>query len=77
MDPNKPLRVAVIGAGAFGRNHARVYHQLQQERAGVTLAGVIDSNRDRAEAVARDVSLCCPDLIRLFLVVGKFPDQCS
>ncbi len=56
MDPSKPLRVAVIGAGAFGRNHARVYHQLQQERAGVALAGVVDNNRDRAEAVAREFS---------------------
>jgi len=28
-----PLRVAVVGAGAFGRNHLRVYRELQQAGA--------------------------------------------
>ena len=26
------LRVAVVGAGAFGRNHLRVYRELEQAR---------------------------------------------
>jgi predicted dehydrogenase len=39
--------------GAFGRNHARVYQQLQQ--AGVVrLVGVVDSDIALADAVARD-----------------------
>jgi predicted dehydrogenase len=43
----------VIGVGAFGRNHARVYHQLQQ--AGrVRLVGVVDPDTARADAVARE-----------------------
>jgi predicted dehydrogenase len=46
------IAVAVIGAGAFGRNHARVYHQLAQEGAGVRLVGVADNNVARADAVA-------------------------
>ena len=48
-----PLNVAVIGVGAFGRNHARVYQQLQKAGA-VRLVGVVDSNTERADAVARD-----------------------
>lgn len=40
-----------MGVGTFGRNHARVYHQLQQ--AGeVRLVGVVDPNTSRADAVA-------------------------
>jgi len=43
----------VVGVGAFGRNHARVYHQLQQ--AGeVRLVGVVDPDTVRADAVARE-----------------------
>jgi predicted dehydrogenase len=48
-----PINVAVIGVGAFGRNHARVYRKLQQ--AGrVRLVGVVDADMARAEAVARE-----------------------
>jgi predicted dehydrogenase len=43
----------VIGVGAFGRNHARVYQQLEQ--AGmVRLVGVVDPDTARADAVARE-----------------------
>jgi len=47
------IKVAVIGVGAFGHNHARVYRQLQQA-GSVRLMGVVDSDRARAEAVARE-----------------------
>jgi len=46
--------VAVIGAGAFGRNHARVYHQLAAAGEPVRLIGVVDSSAERADAVARE-----------------------
>jgi predicted dehydrogenase len=44
--------VAVVGCGAFGRNHARVYHELEQKGEPVKLVGVVDTNTMRAEAVA-------------------------
>ena len=44
----------MIGAGAFGRNHARVYRQLEQEAAGVELAAIIDIEPARAAAVSRE-----------------------
>jgi predicted dehydrogenase len=44
------LRVAVVGVGDFGRQHARVYAGIE----GVELVGVLDTNRARAEAVARE-----------------------
>jgi predicted dehydrogenase len=46
--------VAVVGVGAFGRNHARIYHQLQQAGKPVRLAAVVDADVDRADATARE-----------------------
>ena len=48
----KPIGVAVVGVGAFGRNHARVYHELQQ-RGEAILTGVVDKDLDRAQRVAQ------------------------
>lgn len=45
-----PLRVVVVGAGAFGRNHLRVYRELQQAGKDVELVGVVD--RDPATLAA-------------------------
>ncbi len=39
--------------GAFGRNHARVYRQLQQA-GSVRLVGVVDPDTTRADAVAAE-----------------------
>src|SRR5258707_15023692 len=47
---SKKIRVAVVGAGEFGRNHARVYRELE----GVELVGVFDKNPERAAAVATE-----------------------
>jgi predicted dehydrogenase len=40
--------------GTFGRNHARVYHQLAQEGLPVRLVGVVDPDTARADSVARE-----------------------
>jgi predicted dehydrogenase len=48
-----PINVAVVGVGAFGRNHARVYRQLQQA-GSVRLVGVVDSDTARADAIASE-----------------------
>ena len=43
----------MVGVGAFGRNHARVYRQLQQA-GSVRLVGVVDPETARADAAARE-----------------------
>ncbi len=48
------INVAVIGVGTFGRNHARVYHQLAKQGAPVRLVGVVDPDTAKADAVARE-----------------------
>ena len=40
--------------GAFGRNHARVYHQLAKDGEAVRLVGVVDSDLARADAAAKE-----------------------
>jgi len=43
-DGKQPLSVAVFGAGAFGRNHLRVYRQLEQSAFGVRLAAIAETD---------------------------------
>ena len=48
-----PLRVAVIGAGAFGRNHLRVYRELEQAHPElVHLAALVEPDAPRRAAFA-------------------------
>jgi predicted dehydrogenase len=42
-----------VGAGAFGRNHARVFHELEKGGEPVHLAAVVDIELERAAALAR------------------------
>jgi predicted dehydrogenase len=44
MSSDQVLSVAVFGAGAFGRNHLRVYRQLEQAGFGVRLAAVAETD---------------------------------
>jgi predicted dehydrogenase len=44
----------VVGVGVFGRNHARVYKELEQQGEAVRLVGVVDPDVSRADAVARE-----------------------
>jgi predicted dehydrogenase len=45
LDPHRQtLHVAVIGAGAFGRNHLRVYRELAAAGLPVTVAAIVDSS---------------------------------
>lgn len=44
----------MIGVGAFGRNHARVYSHLAKEGVPVRLVGLVDPDTARADTVARE-----------------------
>ncbi|MGH9592708.1 MAG: Gfo/Idh/MocA family oxidoreductase, partial [Bryobacteraceae bacterium] len=48
----RKIRVAVVGAGDFGRNHARVYRELDD----VELVGIVDANSERAQKIAAEFS---------------------
>jgi predicted dehydrogenase len=46
----KPIRVAVVGVGEFGKNHVRVWRELEHAE----LAGIVDTNADRARQIAAE-----------------------
>jgi predicted dehydrogenase len=46
----KRIRVAVVGTGEFGRNHARVYREIEDAE----LIGVYDKDAERATSVAAE-----------------------
>ena len=54
LQADNPISVAVVGVGVFGRNHARVYKELEKQGEPVRLVGVVDPNLDRADEVARE-----------------------
>src|SRR5271165_3416705 len=56
LTSHSPISVAVVGVGVFGRNHARVYKELELQGEGVRLLGVVDADVNRADAVAREFS---------------------
>src|SRR5205085_6140227 len=57
MTTSPKIHVAVIGAGSFGRNHARVYSELQKSGEPVELLAIVDQNRARAEQVIAELGL--------------------
>jgi predicted dehydrogenase len=57
MRSESALSVAVFGAGAFGRNHLRVYRQLEQSGFGVRLAAVAETDPVAAEMLRQQGNL--------------------
>jgi predicted dehydrogenase len=54
-DNNGTLRVGVVGTGAFGRNHTRVYRDLQGDpQQNLKFIGVVDADAVRAKSVASE-----------------------
>ena len=63
--PGKKIRVAVVGVGDFGRNHVRVYRELENAE----LVGVVDLDRERAERIAQEFSTAA--LVGIESLVGR------
>ena len=51
---DSPISVAVIGAGVFGRNHLRVYRDLEQRGYGVRLAAIVETDASRGSALSAE-----------------------
>ena len=62
-----PLRVAVVGAGAFGRNHLRVYRELQDSGNDLELVAVVDRDAAVAAKAATEFGIAAFDSIEACL----------
>lgn len=49
--------VAIVGAGAFGRNHLRIYRALEVAGSGVRLAACVDPSEAARSAVAAEYGI--------------------
>jgi predicted dehydrogenase len=65
------LRVAVVGAGAFGRNHLRVYRELEQAGYPVELTAVVDRDADATRAAVAKYTVPGFRTIEDCLAAGK------
>ncbi|RQG97154.1 Gfo/Idh/MocA family protein [Natrarchaeobius chitinivorans] len=61
MTTSRPIRVGVVGVGAMGENHARVYSELRD----VDLVGVADHDPDVARRVATEYGTEALEMERL------------
>jgi predicted dehydrogenase len=66
----QPIRVAVVGAGAFGRNHLRVYRELQQAGEAIQLVAVVDSNSAVASEAAKSFGIPAFETVEACLAAG-------
>jgi predicted dehydrogenase len=51
------VNVAVCGAGTFGRNHLRIYRDLQQRGLPVRLAAIVEADAVRAAALEAEFAV--------------------
>jgi predicted dehydrogenase len=68
------LHVAVVGAGAFGRNHLRVYRAL--ESSGVRLAACVDPSEAARSAIAAEYDIPVFASVE-DLIAAKLPIQAA
>ena len=70
-------RVAVIGAGAFGRNHLRVWRELELSGAPVALVAVVDASPQVRSAASEAFSVPAFEDIAALLASGLKLDAAS
>jgi predicted dehydrogenase len=74
---SQPIRVVVVGAGAFGRNHLRVYRELQQAGEAIKLVGVVDSNPAVASEAAKSFGISAFETVEACLAAAGPVDAAS
>ena len=71
------MRIAVAGAGSFGRNHLRVLRELETAGLGVALAAAVEPNAERAQNTAAQYGIPVFDSIDKLLAADLNLDAAS
>jgi predicted dehydrogenase len=81
LPPHQPagtkLRIGVFGAGAFGRNHLRVYRELEQTGHPVDLAAVIDADPAQAARAGGEWQIPAYSSVKEFAAAEQTIDAAS
>ncbi len=67
----------VVGAGAFGRNHLRVWRELEQSGAPVHLSAIVEKDQVVAAALGSEYSLPTYRSLSELLAAQPLPDAAS
>jgi len=57
LSSNRLLRVVVVGAGAFGRNHLRVWRQMESAGVAVRLVALVEPDAARSTPLAEEYKI--------------------
>ena len=71
------MRIAVAGAGSFGRNHLRVLRELETAGLGVVLVAAVEPNAERAQNTAAQYGIPVFDSIDKLLAADLNLDAAS
>ncbi len=77
MSEPSTTRIVVVGAGAFGRNHLRVWWELQQAGAPVHLCGIVEPDPVLAATLAVEYSVPVYCSVEEMLAATPLPDAAS
>jgi predicted dehydrogenase len=76
--PDTPTRVAVIGVGAFGRNHLRVYRELESTHPHlVQLVAIVEADAITRDAAAARLNIPAYASVEALLVSPHRPQAAS
>lgn len=77
MNGPSTTRIAVVGAGTFGRNHLRVWRELESSGASVRLSAIVDSDPALAANLAAEFQLPVYSSVEELLASQPLPDAAS
>ena len=72
-----PTRIAVVGAGTFGRNHLRVFRELEHAGLPVRLVAAVDPSPEIRSHAGQTYNIPTFDSVEAMLAAGLLPDAAS